>query len=102
MASRFGELEAAICQEGLSSVREPTDGKIFVAFAGRGIIVNLTSRFWWVNKGDLDIHGCARRGLLLVPETVASSWALVLRELSDGGSIYASTINPRHSGGIIF
>jgi len=44
--------------------------------------------------------GHAGRGLLRVPETVASMALVCANCLT--GSIYASTINPRHSGGIIF
>lgn len=47
--------------------------------------MNLTSRFWWVNKRDLDVRGCARRGLLPVlgAESERARGAR-LRELSDG------------------
>lgn len=66
------------------------------------IIVNLTSRFWWINKGDLDICGCVTARVIACTRNRSVLVGARLRELSDGGSIYASTINPRPSGGIIF
>lgn len=75
--SRFGERKAALCQEGLSSTRDRPTEK-FLSRSPAVVIVNLTSRFWWINKGDLDIRGCARRGLLPVPETARSELVVLV------------------------